>query len=185
MSIGTCKQSGKVYPQDNSVKIANFASIVCCLKEMIVYMCLLSILKNCRPYALNTLWWNITSVTPQPSRESLQQPLLNDNPQPALEFSIENCLIWIYKSPAQKLIFSAASLCLTQFHSFSWGPDCRYKGSQRSFLIPNTLFRIGASAAVMTNKRSDLYRCKYQLQNVVRVNLAAENDAYQWAPCFQ
>ena len=57
--------------------------------------------------------------------------------------------------------------------------SCRYKGSQRSFLIPNTLFRIGASAAVMTNKGSERYRAKYQLMNVVRIHLGADSAAYK------
>ena len=55
----------------------------------------------------------------------------------------------------------------------------RYKGSQRSFLIPNTLFRVGASAAVMTNKSSERSRAKYQLLNVVRIHLGADPAAYK------
>lgn len=54
-----------------------------------------------------------------------------------------------------------------------------YKGSDRSFLIPNTLFRTGASAAILTNKRSHRSRAKYELQQIARVNLAADSDAYQ------
>ena len=56
-----------------------------------------------------------------------------------------------------------------------------YAGDNRSMLIPNTLFRMGAAAVVLTNKRSKRSAAKYQLQNVYRVHLGADDIAYKCA----
>lgn len=58
-----------------------------------------------------------------------------------------------------------------------------YAGDNRSMLIPNTLFRMGASAVVLTNKRSRRRGAKYQLQNVYRVHLGADDTAFRWGGC--
>ena len=55
-----------------------------------------------------------------------------------------------------------------------------YAGDNRSMLIPNTLFRMGAAAVVLTNKRSRRRTAKYQLQNVYRVHLGADDTAFRW-----
>ena len=54
-----------------------------------------------------------------------------------------------------------------------------YPGNNRSMLIPNTLFRMGAAAMVLTNKRSARYYAKYQLQKVYRVHLGADDNAFR------
>ncbi len=51
---------------------------------------------------------------------------------------------------------------------------CRYYGSDRDKLIPNTLFRMGASAAILTNKGSELKRCKYRLAHIIRTHMGAD-----------
>lgn len=55
----------------------------------------------------------------------------------------------------------------------------RYLGNDRSMLIPNTLFRIGGAAIVLTNKPSWKSRSKYELQHVVRVHMGKDEKAYQ------
>ena len=55
-----------------------------------------------------------------------------------------------------------------------------YPGNNRSMLIPNTLFRMGAAAIVLTNKRSARWTAKYQLQKVYRVHLGADDNAFRW-----
>ena len=45
-------------------------------------------------------------------------------------------------------------------------------------LMPNCLFRCGGAAMLLTNKRRELFRSKYQLQHVVRTHLGARDDAY-------
>ena len=57
-----------------------------------------------------------------------------------------------------------------------------YLGNDRSMLIPNTLFRMGGAAMVLTNKMSERRRAKYELQHVVRVHLGADDTAYECAP---
>ncbi|KAK9807432.1 hypothetical protein WJX73_006633 [Symbiochloris irregularis] len=54
-----------------------------------------------------------------------------------------------------------------------------YRGDDRSMLIPNTLFRMGGAAIVLTNRPSERSRAKYELQHVVRVHLGADDAAYE------
>lgn len=54
-----------------------------------------------------------------------------------------------------------------------------YQGKERSMLIPNILFRMGGSAVYLTNRRSEKYRAKYELQRVIRVHLGANDKAYK------
>ncbi|BDA41114.1 3-ketoacyl-CoA synthase 2 [Coccomyxa sp. Obi] len=54
-----------------------------------------------------------------------------------------------------------------------------YLGDDRSMLIPNTLFRMGGAAMVLTNRISERWRAKYELQHVVRVHLGADDTAYE------
>lgn len=49
-------------------------------------------------------------------------------------------------------------------------------------LIPNTLFRMGGAAMVLTNRMSERWRAKYELQHVVRVHLGADDTAYECVP---
>ena len=56
-----------------------------------------------------------------------------------------------------------------------------YLGSDRSMLIPNTLFRMGGAAMVLTNRLDEVARAKYELQHVVRVHLGADDKAYRYA----
>lgn len=56
-----------------------------------------------------------------------------------------------------------------------------YPGNNRSMLIPNTLFRVGAAAIVLTNKRAARYTAKYRLQKVYRVHLGADDNAFRCA----
>jgi 3-ketoacyl-CoA synthase len=54
-----------------------------------------------------------------------------------------------------------------------------YLGDDRSMLIPNTLFRMGGAAVVLTNKASERPRAKYELQHCVRVHLGGDDVAYE------
>lgn len=54
-----------------------------------------------------------------------------------------------------------------------------YYGNDKSMLIPNTLFRMGGAAIVLTNKPTEAYRAKYRLQHIVRVHLGADDTAYE------
>jgi 3-ketoacyl-CoA synthase len=54
----------------------------------------------------------------------------------------------------------------------------RYFGNKKSMLIPNTIFRVGGAAMLLTNKRSEARRAKYRLEHVLRTNLAANDAAF-------
>ncbi|KAL7090324.1 hypothetical protein ACP275_12G033600 [Erythranthe tilingii] len=55
-----------------------------------------------------------------------------------------------------------------------------YKGSERAMLLPNCLFRMGAAAILLSNKRRrDAARSKYKLVHVVRTHKGADDKAYK------
>lgn len=54
-----------------------------------------------------------------------------------------------------------------------------YTGSNRSMLLPNCLFRVGGAAILLSNRRADRSRAKYQLSHVVSVNTASDDMSYR------
>ncbi|CAI0559320.1 unnamed protein product [Linum tenue] len=54
-----------------------------------------------------------------------------------------------------------------------------YGGNNRSMLVTNCLFRVGASAVLLTNRPSDRRRAKYQLCHVLRTNRASDDRCYR------
>ena len=58
-----------------------------------------------------------------------------------------------------------------------------YPGDDRSMLIPNTLFRMGCAAVVLTNRPAAARRAKYELQHITRVHLGADETAYRCRVC--
>lgn len=53
-----------------------------------------------------------------------------------------------------------------------------YLGNDRSMLIPNCIFRVGGAAIVLSNRRRDRWRSKYELQHVVRTHIGSNDKAY-------
>jgi 3-ketoacyl-CoA synthase len=53
-----------------------------------------------------------------------------------------------------------------------------YHGNDRSMLVSNTLFRMGASGVLLSNRWRDQWRAKYRLVTTVRVHHGADDDAY-------
>ncbi|CAL8466615.1 g6151 [Coccomyxa elongata] len=53
-----------------------------------------------------------------------------------------------------------------------------YFGNERSMLIPNCLFRVGGAAMLLSNKSTDYWRAKYELQHVVRTHMGASDASY-------
>ncbi|XP_077241160.1 3-ketoacyl-CoA synthase 6-like [Tasmannia lanceolata] len=54
-----------------------------------------------------------------------------------------------------------------------------YAGNQRSMLLPNCLFRMGAAAILLSNRRKDSRRAKYRLIHVVRTHKGGDDKAYK------
>ena len=54
-----------------------------------------------------------------------------------------------------------------------------YQGNERSMLIPNTIFRMGGAAILLSNKTSEARRSLYELEHIVRVHLGAQDDAFR------
>ena len=66
-----------------------------------------------------------------------------------------------------------------------WALTCRvpvqncYIGAEKSMLIPNTLFRVGGAAVILTNRITERRRAKYELQHVVRIHMGHNDMAYE------
>ena len=53
-----------------------------------------------------------------------------------------------------------------------------YNGNQKSMLIPNCLFRLGGAAMVLSNRRRDKRRAKYELLHIVRTHMGQDDAHY-------
>ena len=54
-----------------------------------------------------------------------------------------------------------------------------YFGNDKSMMIPNCLFRVGGAAMVLSNRRWDRIRAKYQLLHVVRTHMGQDDAHYE------
>ncbi|KAG6475884.1 3-ketoacyl-CoA synthase 6-like [Zingiber officinale] len=54
-----------------------------------------------------------------------------------------------------------------------------YSGNQRSMLLPNCLFRMGAAAILLSNRGREAARAKYRLAHVVRTHKGADDRSYR------
>ncbi|XP_019189925.1 PREDICTED: 3-ketoacyl-CoA synthase 11-like [Ipomoea nil] len=53
-----------------------------------------------------------------------------------------------------------------------------YFGNEKSMLLPNCLFRMGGAAILLSNKRSDRRRSKYQLVHTVRTHKGSDDKCF-------
>ncbi|XP_021746293.1 3-ketoacyl-CoA synthase 11-like [Chenopodium quinoa] len=53
-----------------------------------------------------------------------------------------------------------------------------YFGNERSMLVSNCLFRMGGAAILLSNKRSDRWRSKYQLVDTVRTHKGSDDKCF-------
>ncbi|XP_077253736.1 3-ketoacyl-CoA synthase 6-like [Tasmannia lanceolata] len=53
-----------------------------------------------------------------------------------------------------------------------------YTGNQRSMLVANCLFRMGAGAVILSSRRSERKRAKYHLLHVVRTHTGSDDNAH-------
>ncbi|KAJ3695294.1 hypothetical protein LUZ60_000671 [Juncus effusus] len=54
-----------------------------------------------------------------------------------------------------------------------------YFGNKKSMLIPNCLFRVGGAAVLLTNKKSEKRRAKYELVHTVRTHRGSDDRAFR------
>ena len=54
-----------------------------------------------------------------------------------------------------------------------------YHGNDRSMLVTNCLFRVGGSAVLLSNRRSDRRRSKYEVLHTARSHIGADDNAYR------
>lgn len=53
-----------------------------------------------------------------------------------------------------------------------------YFGNERSMLVSNCLFRMGGAAVLLSNRRSDKWRSKYQLVDTVRTHKGSDDKCF-------
>ncbi|PKU68464.1 3-ketoacyl-CoA synthase 2-like [Dendrobium catenatum] len=53
-----------------------------------------------------------------------------------------------------------------------------YYGNNRPMLVTNCLFRMGAAAVLLSNRRSDLHRAKYSLSDLIRTHRGSDDSSY-------
>ncbi|KAF9604628.1 hypothetical protein IFM89_008894 [Coptis chinensis] len=68
---------------------------------------------------------------------------------------------------------SYALVASTENNTLNW-----YLGNNRSMLVTNCLFRMGAGAVLLSNRTSDHCRAKYQLMHIVRTHKGNEDHGY-------
>lgn len=54
-----------------------------------------------------------------------------------------------------------------------------YKGKNKSMLVPNTIFRAGGVAILLSNRKQDKQIAKYKLQHLVRTHLGSDDQSYR------
>eukprot|EP00879_Flechtneria_rotunda_P009498 GHRR01009942.1.p1 GENE.GHRR01009942.1~~GHRR01009942.1.p1 ORF type:complete len:363 (+),score=101.85 GHRR01009942.1:842-1930(+) len=77
--------------------------------------------------------------------------------------------------PNSRLLFVASETTTFAF----------YPGMEVSRRVSNVIFRMGGTAVLFSNKRSDALRAKYRLQHHVRFHTSADDKAYRcisWSP---
>ena len=75
---------------------------------------------------------------------------------------------YLYNNPnSTVLVFSTETIT-----------DLTYGGKDRSKLMTYTLFRMGAAAILLTNKKSLISKSKYKFERAIRLHNAIENDAH-------
>ncbi|KAK2644881.1 hypothetical protein Ddye_020076 [Dipteronia dyeriana] len=53
-----------------------------------------------------------------------------------------------------------------------------YKGSTKSMLISNVIFRMGGAAVLLSNRHQDKQEAKYKLQQLVRTHMGSDEQSY-------
>jgi predicted naringenin-chalcone synthase len=55
----------------------------------------------------------------------------------------------------------------------------RYRGNDRSMLLSNCLFRCGAAAVLLSNRRADKSRARFRLMHTVRTHMGQVEECYK------
>ncbi|OVA19330.1 FAE1/Type III polyketide synthase-like protein [Macleaya cordata] len=68
---------------------------------------------------------------------------------------------------------SYALVVSTEVVSFTW-----YNGKDLEMLLPNCFFRMGAAALLLSNRRRDRWRAKYELKQLVRTHKGMDDQSF-------
>lgn len=84
-----------------------------------------------------------------------------------LSISLAKDLLKVHKN-STALVLSTESTCSNI-----------YEGNVKSMLIANCLFRMGGAGILLSNRKGDRRKAKYELQHVVRTNLGSRTGSYE------
>ncbi|KAI3772203.1 hypothetical protein L6452_03384 [Arctium lappa] len=69
---------------------------------------------------------------------------------------------------------NVAVVVSTEMVGFNW-----YTGRDRSMLLPNCFFRMGCSAIMLSNRRRDHRRAKYNLEHIIRTHKGGDDASFR------
>ncbi|XP_051114200.1 3-ketoacyl-CoA synthase 15-like [Andrographis paniculata] len=69
---------------------------------------------------------------------------------------------------------SYALIVSTEVLRYTW-----YAGGDSDMILPNCFLRLGAAAVLLSNRRRDRWRCKYQLKQLVRTHKHTDDRSYR------
>jgi len=149
--------------------------------ELVIFGCIDQLLASTgvKPEAIDILVVNCSLFCPTPSLASLivnkykmRQDIQSYNlggmgcSAGVISIHLAKDLLQAYKN-CRALVVSTENI--TQ----NW-----YLGNERSMLLSNCLFRVGAAAVLLSNKRSDRSRSKYRLHHTIRTHMGSEDASY-------
>jgi 3-ketoacyl-CoA synthase len=149
--------------------------------NLVLFSCVDAVLKatGTRPQAIDILVVNCSLFNPTPSLSAMivNQFKMRSN---TITYNLSGmgCSAGVIAvSLAEQMLRlhpgSTALVVSTENITQNW-----YFGNERSMLIPNTLFRLGGAAAVLSSKRSDARRAKYELRHLVRTHMGQDDAHY-------
>lgn len=148
--------------------------------EMVLYGTVETVLKatGLKPQAIDILIVNCSLFNPTPSLSAMivnkfkmRSNIITYN-LGGMGCSAGVIAIGLAQQLLQVYPRSRALVVSTENITLNW-----YFGNDRSMLISNCLFRIGCSGALLSNRRSDRFSAKYELQHVVRTHMG-QDDAH-------
>jgi len=149
--------------------------------EVVLFGCVEDILKKTglRPKDIDILIVNCSLFNPTPSMTAMivNHFKMRSNIQ-SYNLSGMGCSAGVISINLAKDLLQVNKNCNALVVSTENITENFYLGTQKSMVIPNMLFRVGGAAMLLSNKRKDFWRSKYQLIHVVRTHKGADDASY-------
>jgi len=161
-------------PADTSAEAARLES------ETVIFDCVRKVLRSTGVLAkdINILVINCSLFSPTPSLCSMVINEFGMRPDiSSYNLSGMGCSAGLISVELVKNLLAAKPNSTALIVSTENLTQSLYLGNDRSFLLQNTLFRVGGAACLLTNKWTDAFRARLKLLHVVRTQHVSE-DSY-------